>query len=682
MQKLINKYHLDLILLGLSIFIFYLVCMPKTVTLEDDGIFLLSSYFNGISHPPGYPLHSLLGYFFTHLPFGNPAANGHALSAIFSALSSILIFIITSTLITNNPLKKITPYIAAIAFSLSTDVWSQSIITEVYTLNAFLFLCVLYLTLRLHSSINLQKTIPHTQLNTSKPILFYLGLFSGLGLTNHWPLFILGCIGISFLLLDDLKYIIKHWYLFVLGLIIGLTPYIWLYINSNSNTFIQYFNPFENLREFYAFISREHFNKAIDFSPTATLWDKVQLFIFTLKQLFSQWGMLNIIFVPIGIIASFSMFKNQRKTLIGFLIIYISTSLILSLILGYDFDEKSKTNIPPFFVLAHSQGAIFFAIGVTFVINLIAKVSNKNFKFILITIVLLQAFAANIFVNYRANYNWTDLYAKHVLDTLKPNSTLFVSSDIGTGVIGYWRFVKNYRPDVKVIQSDGLVLYGTNIFNPKKVTDEEKEKIILNYAKSSPHPVYFLYQEFKFGVNSHWFVYEYNGDVKDNQSRLQSLSLENRKYLSYIFSDIHYSDNWTVVHRDYMRLQALDYLMNQLEITTNDAQRTKIIQYISMATNNLLGLNTVLTLAYEHKNIHLFSSKEEIITRGWDLYDKETDKAVKAGYLNILARINIESGDIDKGFSLYVRSANIWQQSKNIAHKKIAKLIESGIVSK
>ena len=55
--------------------------------MEDDGLFILSSYFLGIEHPPGYPLFTLIGHLFTYLPFGSVAYRVHLASALFGALS-------------------------------------------------------------------------------------------------------------------------------------------------------------------------------------------------------------------------------------------------------------------------------------------------------------------------------------------------------------------------------------------------------------------------------------------------------------------------------------------------------------------------------------------------------------------------------------------------------------------
>ena len=56
--------------------------MPHTAALEDDGWFLIVGWFQGIGHPPGYPLQTLISSLFLKLPWGSPALLGHLLSGI------------------------------------------------------------------------------------------------------------------------------------------------------------------------------------------------------------------------------------------------------------------------------------------------------------------------------------------------------------------------------------------------------------------------------------------------------------------------------------------------------------------------------------------------------------------------------------------------------------------------
>ena len=53
----IDRMHAALV--AGALFALYAFTAPHTVGLEDDGLFILSSYFLGIAHPPGYPLFTL-----------------------------------------------------------------------------------------------------------------------------------------------------------------------------------------------------------------------------------------------------------------------------------------------------------------------------------------------------------------------------------------------------------------------------------------------------------------------------------------------------------------------------------------------------------------------------------------------------------------------------------------------
>ena len=67
--------------------ILYILTMPRTVALEDDGWFLIVGNFLGVGHPPGYPVHTLISNLFLKLPWGSPAFLGHLLSAVFGAFA-------------------------------------------------------------------------------------------------------------------------------------------------------------------------------------------------------------------------------------------------------------------------------------------------------------------------------------------------------------------------------------------------------------------------------------------------------------------------------------------------------------------------------------------------------------------------------------------------------------------
>ena len=157
-----------LVVVFVALFSLYAYSAPRTVALEDDGLFIMSSYFLGIDHPPGYPLHTLLGRLFTLLPVGSIAFRVHLLSAFLGALTCVVMWLVVRSLLGNG----VSAYAGALLYGLSATFWSQSIIAETYTLNTFFFFALVHLALGFLATKNLR-------------LLYVLAGVFGLSLANH-----------------------------------------------------------------------------------------------------------------------------------------------------------------------------------------------------------------------------------------------------------------------------------------------------------------------------------------------------------------------------------------------------------------------------------------------------------------------------------------------------------------
>src|SRR5262252_1310076 len=131
-------------LVAAALFVLYACTAVRTVATEDDSLFVLSSYFLGIEHPPGYPLFTLIGHLFSQLPFGSVAYRVHLASAMFGALTGGAAWMCARSLVPG----RLPAYLAAFGLVASPVFWSQAIIAEVYTLNTFFFLVLVYLGLQ------------------------------------------------------------------------------------------------------------------------------------------------------------------------------------------------------------------------------------------------------------------------------------------------------------------------------------------------------------------------------------------------------------------------------------------------------------------------------------------------------------------------------------------------------
>ncbi|MFQ5812546.1 MAG: DUF2723 domain-containing protein, partial [Anaerolineae bacterium] len=146
-------------------FIVYLNTLSPTLGEADSFEFQVVSYTLGVAHPTGYPLYILLGKLFTLLPIGNVAYRVNLVSPLFASLAVVCLYLCLVHLTRH----RATSLLAALTFAFSRTFWSQAVIAEVYTLNAFFVALMLYLLLR-------RKT------DTWKLLTAFV---YGLSLTNH-----------------------------------------------------------------------------------------------------------------------------------------------------------------------------------------------------------------------------------------------------------------------------------------------------------------------------------------------------------------------------------------------------------------------------------------------------------------------------------------------------------------
>lgn len=178
-------------------FAVYVYTLAPTVTLEDSGELAVAGDWLGVPHPPGYPLWTMMSFLFArvfsfvhYLGQPNPAWSIALLSAVFGALATgitaMLICRSGSDLLrqswqtthdnANYEREDIICSVGGIAssllFAFSPVMWSQAVIVEVYSLNAF-FLALIFLLSY------------WWMCEPSNKLLYITAFVFGLGLTNY-----------------------------------------------------------------------------------------------------------------------------------------------------------------------------------------------------------------------------------------------------------------------------------------------------------------------------------------------------------------------------------------------------------------------------------------------------------------------------------------------------------------
>ncbi len=197
-------------------FVVYFYTLAPTVTLEDSGELAVAGDWLGVPHPPGYPIWTMMAWAFTKV-FAfvkfrgqpNPAWSIGLLSAVLGALSAGL----TALLIcrsgrdvlhnskqishdigekTENAICWVGGVVSSLLFVFTPIMWSQAVIVEVYTLNAFFLVLVMLL-------VYVWNRRP------SDHLLYVTAFVFGLGLTNYQVLLLAALALAIAILLKDLE---------------------------------------------------------------------------------------------------------------------------------------------------------------------------------------------------------------------------------------------------------------------------------------------------------------------------------------------------------------------------------------------------------------------------------------------------------------------------------------------
>lgn len=471
---------LHLAIVFISVFSVFLWSAPRTVVFEDDGIFILAAYYNGIAHPPGYPLFTLLSHLSTLIPIGSVAFRVHALSGLFGALSCVCVWYLVQMLLAD----RVYAYTAALGFGISKIFWSQSIIAEVYSLNVLLFLILVILSIYL---------VRDERGKNTGSIMGWMGVLYGLGLSNHWPLILLSTPMLIAIILPRWKVWIPYVPRALLFLIAGLLPYAWMVWRSQMNPPISFYGPLESLSDIWFYISRQGYIEA-DHNIGANWYDKLKFCGFALKETATQFGYFPTLFIITGIICQWRYLS--KNFCIALLLGFLGSTFILALLLGFAYDPLHKNLFKVYPLIAYAVVSIWMVFGVKYIVGILSGVlsnhlDSKFIKTILCISIVIPGFFINLPYNYRASDNLAEEYGLAVLETLDENAIFITFTDVDTGPLGYMSLIQKVRPDVLLINFDGLV-FSNRLFRKATINYDQKYEILSEFLKAVERPVYFI----------------------------------------------------------------------------------------------------------------------------------------------------------------------------------------------
>lgn len=477
LQYFIKYYHP--FLAGLAVLILYGITIATSVIQIDSGELAAVQLTLGIAHPTGYPLFTVLGFIFSHLPIPvAPVAKMNILAALWVA-GGVIVFIYTSELILKHlssftsentgkeasrlkkskkskkekeepastevkkaPLKhKPSLYIfttisAGLVLALNKTVWFQSTSVEVYSLHILLMLLIIHFLVR--ARLNALSDYPNDM------HWFAFAFMLALGFGNHMTtLLILPGVAYFYFIThkpnkESFIRILKMLFIFFTTLIL---IYSYLPIRALQGPSLNWGNPvsFENIMRH---ISGRQYQVWI-FSSTEAAQKQFSYFISQLPLEFT----LNLVFVLIGLVYSFI---KARKMFTFLIISFVGTVLYA---INYDI-----VDIDSYFLLAYISLSYFALFGLYLAYRWLG---DKRLQLLLPASLVVIFLAAQIYINFDKVNQKDNLavkdYATHSLITADKHAIIFTYQwDFFISASYYLQYVERMRTDVKVIDKELL----------------------------------------------------------------------------------------------------------------------------------------------------------------------------------------------------------------------------------
>ncbi|MCC6794462.1 MAG: DUF2723 domain-containing protein [Candidatus Hydrogenedentes bacterium] len=460
----------------------YIKTLAPTVYGEDSGELIAAADTLGIPHPTGYPLWCLLTKIFMTIVYaGDPAWRANLFSAMCGSAAAMCVAWIVC-LTTHHRLAAIA---AALSLAFSFEFWEQSVIAEVYALNALITaVCILLLLLWSESRRNI--------------LVYASGLLFGAGLANHQVLLLCApAFAVYVLTIGGIRF--RAWTMHLITLLLafaGLAVYLYLPFRSMANPPMDWGNP-ETWPAFYDVVTRAQYQFIITDGPRS--WHR----FFEQAETFASIYLTQ--FTPgVGLLAPFGVFvlwKRGFRALSAMLLLaWFGTTIGGIVIPNFGADRLSIWLNTTYWIPAYLVSAICIGAAIA---GISASIQRRLVRGMVLAGLVIAALGAPLLANYAHNdkgrfYLASD-YARNILATLAPGAIYFGDSDLSLFPVMYYQVVEHMRTDVLIANPYG---YPTeNLYNdmPEEMregfrkpipTDEDEQRIFEWLVKTSGRPVY------------------------------------------------------------------------------------------------------------------------------------------------------------------------------------------------
>lgn len=433
-----NPAHKNLILFSGFIFLFtfiiyYLTLFPSLSPAGDGAELVTNARLLGINHPPGFPLYAITGHIFSFIPPGTIPFRLNLMSAFFSSLSGVFIFLSGYILFKN----EIIALVQSLIFAFSYTFWKISTCTEVFSFNIFWASILFFLILYWREEI-LKKEKPDR-------IFYIFSLTAGFSLCHHHTIFLLFPAFLFIFAVTDKKiFTDRRLIIAILLFLLPLTLYIYLPLRA---TYAPMNWGATDLEGTIRVIARKGYG-SLSLSADKGGWsgenyiNNLHIYLKSFSMQFTP------LLVPLIFAGLYCAFRKNKTIFISLLIIFILSGPFFLAIANPPPDEAWKWLIERFYLLSFLAAAFFMGYGMELMFS---NPRSGKLVYLSLLFILFPLICNYQKVNNSNNYIYYD-YIKNLMESLPENAILISTTDLSGMGIMYFQKVEGLRTDIKSFQ--------------------------------------------------------------------------------------------------------------------------------------------------------------------------------------------------------------------------------------
>ncbi len=449
-------------LLALCAFAVYMATLSPTVNFIDSGELAAVSYTLGIAHPTGYPLFTLLGWLWSHLPIGSePIVRLNIMAAVYCALGvfffSRLMMHLLLTLSRRSPVlhtkAKETPFsgiltasaASSLILAFSETYWRQALSVEVYSLHLLFVSLVLMVFFGLTLPEDHERGGLQGRTDRAGEARWYLFAFLlGLAFTNHMTTVLLlpALVYFFFATQGNVKATWRRGLVMGLPFVLGLSTYLYLPLRALRAPPLNWGNPVTVERLLWHLSGKQYV--VWIFSSTEAAGRQLSYFLSSLP---GEVAFIGLVLAAIGVVI---LWKAHRKLLVATVLLFL-TCIVYSI--NYDIHD-----IDSYFLLAYLVVALWAGIGA---LGVYVRFRGLGWRPLVASAVLLVCGVIPLAYHYaRVDESRNRLvqdYTTNMFSSLQPRAlVLSYQWDYWVSASYYYQLVLGERPDLVVIDKELL----------------------------------------------------------------------------------------------------------------------------------------------------------------------------------------------------------------------------------